>query len=121
VQQTFVVAHDISPERHVRMQAAFQKHTENAVSKTVNLPREASRQEVVRVFHLAYELGCKGVSVYRDTTRPGQVLGTVGPAEEVEKGEGAGRRERRMCNDCGRPLRKEGTCYTCPACGYSTC
>jgi len=121
VQRLFVVAHDIHPDTHVRMQAAFQRHTESAVSKTVNLPREARIEDVAGVFRLAYDLGCKGVTVYRDTSRPGQVLGTVEPAGEMAEAVGRARRPRRLCHDCGRSLRKEGTCYTCPACGYSTC
>jgi len=86
-QRLFVTAHDINPTWHVRMQAAFQKMTDNAVSKTVNFPESATKDDVAEVYWQAYRLNCKGVTVYRDRSLEGQVL-TLGTAEPAPDEQG---------------------------------
>jgi ribonucleoside-diphosphate reductase alpha chain len=83
VQQVFVTAHDVKPEQHVMMQAAFQKYVDSAISKTCNFPADSSPDYVRSIYELAFRLGCKGVTVYRDGSRENQVLSTGKTAEAV--------------------------------------
>jgi ribonucleoside-diphosphate reductase alpha chain len=111
---TFPTAHDVTPEWHVRMQAAFQEHVDNAVSKTVNFSNSATPQDVVEVYLLAHQLGAKGVTIYRDGSRAEQVLNIGEVKRTAAGGDGNGHAVPGWAED--RTV-AEGYEGPCPYCG----
>lgn len=111
IKRVFVTAHDISPEWHIKMQAAFQKYTDNAVSKTVNFPQNATREDVKNVYLMAYELGCKGVTIYRDKSREEQVLNKGAKIEKKVKEEQTASQEGTNIDDKIKPRPRPNVTY----------
>jgi len=108
IKRLFVTAHEIAPEWHVRMQAAFQKSTHNAVSKTVNFPQEATREDITNVYMMAFQERLKGITIYRDKSRDSQPLSTSQVEEVVGIGITPRKREKvtsgfteRVTTGCG--------------------
>jgi len=112
LKKIFKVAHDISWRDHVKMQASFQKWTDNAITKTINMPSTATPNDIEEAYILAWKLGCKGLTVYRDRTKKDQVFEFGSSSKSVAL---------KKCPVCESALVKDKRCYKCKRCGFSTC
>lgn len=141
VKKIFVTAHDVTPYWHVKMQAAFQLHTDNAVSKTVNFVESATRDDIKKTYILAYKSHLKGITVYRNNSRTFQPMNlkkeekkseeiikekikTPEKTIQTEKNEEynpSGEVKTIICPECGNKIEMAEGCYICLNCGYSGC
>ena len=140
VKQIFATAHDVSPYWHVKMQAAFQLHTDNAVSKTVNFVESATRDDIKEAYILAYKNNLKGITVYRNNSRQFQPMNlekketktiemkpveskpeVSNKSESVEDYNPTGEIKKIKCPECGNTIEMAEGCFICLNCGYSGC
>lgn len=138
VKNVYRTAHDITPEWHVRMQAAWQKYTDNAVSKTINFPHSATMDDVWNAYMQAWKQGCKGITIYRDGSKDVQILSVGSANQQISESAGTqiiqskiktetlkDRMKKQgkitVCPECGGKLAIEEGCAKCYSCGFSVC
>lgn len=116
-----IESHDISFMDRVAMQAVMQKYVDNSISSTVNLKNDATPEDIWNIYLAAWESGCKGITVFRDGCRRGNILGVA--AKKEEKADGPKPAEGQpVCPECGgKNIRVEGHCAACSDCGWSAC
>lgn len=109
IRQVFVTSMDCSAEDHIQMQAAFQEFCDNAISKTINFPETATKEDILQGYIEAWRCGCKGTTVYRNNCRTYQVL-NLNQADSINE-----------CPDCRASMTNVSGCQECSECGYSVC
>lgn len=109
LKKVFKVAHDVSWRDHIRMQSAFQKYTDNAITKTINMASETTPNDIKEAYIFAWKHDCKGLTVYRDKTKKDQVISFGENPREKD------------CPHCSIPLIRDKKCLKCERCGFSTC